>query len=88
MLKFDAGDLMIDAVVDFFEDAAGADFVTNRHAVFMPNPNILFVHEKFTTMTWLDITEKCPPKSGFGINKIFLDCGAALFSLRLLAQNA
>jgi len=88
MFKFDAGDFMIDAVVDFFKDATSANFIADCHTVFVPNPNILFVHKKLAAMAWLDIAEKCPPKGGFSINEILFNGSATLFGVWLSAQYA
>jgi hypothetical protein len=79
---------MIAAFVDFFKDTVLADFITNRPAIFVPNPNVFLVHEKFALMTWNDIAKKRATKGRLRVNQVALSRLTASLNVWAFAQNA
>jgi uncharacterized protein YybS (DUF2232 family) len=88
MIQLFAGDFAIATLVDFFIDAILAHFITDSLTVFMPNPNILFIHEKFALMTWNDIAKKRATKGRPRVNQVALSRLTASLNVWAFAQNA
>jgi len=78
---------VIAGLVNLLKHAVLAHFVADSFSVLMPNPNVLFVHEKFALMARQDIAKKRAPKRRLSINQVALGSLTARLGVRLLAQN-